>query len=102
MGTSGPPYTIQSEAENIFHSDLLPDTRLHLSTGLKDVVSRMKFDDTTNKESFVATPVKMSESITLWALGTTISNLICKERYGIDQESVINSDIANLFICQGE
>jgi hypothetical protein len=92
-------YSIQEESERIFRNVLLTDQSLHLPEGIRDLANRTKFDANAISEPFLPTPVKMTQSITaLWALGATIANFICKERYELDQDVVIDSDAASLFL----
>src|SRR6266536_142197 len=91
-------YSIQTESDRIFRNVLLNDDRLQLPNGVKDVAGHTTFDAGALSEPFIPSPVKMTESsAALWALAATFANSICKERYGLEQGVVVNSDAASLF-----
>uniref|UniRef100_A0A060SXN3 ARAD1A05544p n=1 Tax=Blastobotrys adeninivorans TaxID=409370 RepID=A0A060SXN3_BLAAD len=92
-------YTIQSEAARILHG-LINDYRLPIPEETRKLATRTKFptEDVIN-EPFMPMPLKISEcSSALWGLVGTFANSIAKERYGFDQDAVINTDLATLYL----
>lgn len=91
--------SVQAEAERIFKDVLLPDARLGIPNDAASLATRTKFSTRSLSHPVVPTPVKMTESMTaLWALAAAVGNSICQRRYGIDQDVVIDSDVATLSI----
>jgi crotonobetainyl-CoA:carnitine CoA-transferase CaiB-like acyl-CoA transferase len=92
-------YSVQAAADEIFRDVLLRDHRLQLPEGTAAIAARTKFSTQAMSKPFLPTPMKMTESITaLWALAASIGNFICRERYGIEQDVMVNSDTATLFL----
>ncbi|KAI6308997.1 hypothetical protein MCOR34_007017 [Pyricularia oryzae] len=94
------PYSIRQEAERIFRDTLLRDQRLGLPQKVASASERTTFDTTTIDTAYLPVPWKFSESsAALWALAATYGNAIAKERFGVDQDVVVNTDVASLFLC---
>ncbi|RYP08930.1 hypothetical protein DL764_001583 [Monosporascus ibericus] len=92
-------YTIQKEASRILHEVLLKDDRLGIPDQVKDVASRIVFDESAVRTPFLPAPVKCTESSTaLWALLAAFGSAIAKQRYGLQQKAVVNSDVATMFL----
>ncbi|KAI1204460.1 CoA-transferase family III [Annulohypoxylon truncatum] len=93
-------YTIQAEASRILNSVLLTDSRLQIPESVKTAAQRTSFDPSALTTPFLPAPIKCSESSTaLWALLATFGNTICADRYGLtDQNVVVNSDVASIFL----
>ncbi|KAF2966373.1 hypothetical protein GQX73_g7169 [Xylaria multiplex] len=92
-------YTIQKEAERIFRSVLLADSRLEIPDEVRRASERTSFDPSALAEPFLPAPVKCTESsAALWALLGTFGNAIAERRYGITQSCVVSSDVASLFL----
>ncbi|KAI2468014.1 CAIB/BAIF family enzyme [Annulohypoxylon bovei var. microspora] len=93
-------YTIQEEASRILNSVLLEDPRLKIPESVKAASRRTSFDPSALTHPFLPAPIKCSESsAALWALLATFGNAICAERYGLaDQNVVVNSDVASIFL----
>ncbi|KAF2500036.1 CAIB/BAIF family enzyme [Lophium mytilinum] len=92
-------YTVQKEAERIFREVLIDGDRLGLPDSVKELASKTTFDATAISEPHIPCPLKFTESsASLWALAATYGNAIAKERFGVDQSVVVNTDIASLFL----
>ena len=93
-------YSVQDEARRIFEDILLKDERLQLPDEVRSSASFVSFGDTASYRSPVLPcPLKMTESCSaLWALLCTASNVIGKQRYGLEQTVKVNTDIATLFL----
>lgn len=94
------PYSIRQEAEHIFRDTLLRDQRLGLPQKVASASERTTFDTTAIDTAYLPVPWKFFESsAALWALAATYGNAIAKERFGVDQDVVVNTDMASLFLC---
>uniref|UniRef100_L7IYV5 CAIB/BAIF family enzyme n=1 Tax=Pyricularia oryzae (strain P131) TaxID=1143193 RepID=L7IYV5_PYRO1 len=94
------PYSIRQEAEHIFRDTLLRDQRLGLPQKVASASERTTFDTTAIDTACLPVPWKFFESsAALWALAATYGNAIAKERFGVDQDVVVNTDVASLFLC---
>jgi crotonobetainyl-CoA:carnitine CoA-transferase CaiB-like acyl-CoA transferase len=92
-------YTIQKESERIFREVLIKGDRLGLPDSVKELASKTTFDANAISLPYIPCPLKFTESsASLWALAGTYGNVIAKERYGVDQSVVVNTDIASLFL----
>jgi hypothetical protein len=97
--SASPSYTIQQGAEEIFRSVLLEHDRLGLPEEVKEAASRTTFSKDAISDPYFPTCLKFSESsAALWALVATYGNAITKTRYDLEQDVVINSDAASLFL----
>jgi crotonobetainyl-CoA:carnitine CoA-transferase CaiB-like acyl-CoA transferase len=93
---------MHEEVMRIFHQVLLRDQRLRLPQKVLDIASSTTIDDTTTTIAapFIPAPLKFTESSSaLWALAATYGNAIVKERFGIEQRVVVNTDVASLFLA---
>jgi hypothetical protein len=93
---------LYEEVTRIFHQVLLLDQRLGLPQKVVDLASSTTFDGatTTIASPFIPAPLKFTESsAALWALAATFGNAIVKERFGIEQQVVVNTDVASLFLA---
>ncbi|KAI0126980.1 CAIB/BAIF family enzyme [Xylariales sp. AK1849] len=92
-------YTVQQGAEEIFRSVLLENDRLNLPKDVIAAAARTTFSKGGIAEPYFPTSLKFTESSTaLWALAATYGNAITKKRYDLDQNVVIDSDAASLFL----
>uniref|UniRef100_A0A060T306 ARAD1A05390p n=1 Tax=Blastobotrys adeninivorans TaxID=409370 RepID=A0A060T306_BLAAD len=92
-------YSIQSESEKILGS-LVKDSRLPIPEEARKLADRTKFPkENVVNDPFMPMPLKISEcSSALWGLIGTLGNAIQKERYGIDQDAIVNTDLATLYL----
>ncbi|TLD31407.1 hypothetical protein PspLS_01747 [Pyricularia sp. CBS 133598] len=93
------PYSIRQEADRIFRNTLLKDQRLGLPEKVATASERTSFDANAIDTVYLPVPWKFAEtSAALWALAATYGNAIAKERFGVDQDVVVNTDVASLFL----
>lgn len=97
---SAESYPVRREAEHIFRHVLLKDERLQLPPSIAALAAKMSFTaPDTIDTAYVPVPLKFTESsAALWALAATLGNAIVQERFGVEQEVRVNTDIASLFL----